>query len=100
AGQTGSDGTFKLTEKAKPGTYKVTIVKTDTPEGGGPIDPNDPEQKKRMQEMMTRGQGKGGRGGHTTPKSLVPEEYGDATKAPFKVALPRKEKIKREMKSK
>src|SRR5262249_36631085 len=85
ARQTGSDGTFKLTEKAKPGNYKVTVVKTDTPEGGGAIDPSDPEQKKRMQEMMTRGQGKAGRGGHTAPKSLVPEEYGDATKTPFKV---------------
>jgi hypothetical protein len=82
----------------------VTVLKTDTPEGGGPIDLNDPEQKKRMQEMMTRNQGKGpgaGRGpAQTTPKSLVPERYTMVNSTPLKYTLPMKEKIKVELQSK
>jgi hypothetical protein len=103
AGQTGSDGKFKLSEKLKPGTYKVTVSKRNVADAGGPIDPSDASKKADMLKMMT-GSGKGkvaepSKSGPPAPKSLLPEKYDSTEKTPFEIKIPSSGSIKLEMQS-
>jgi hypothetical protein len=95
-GQTGSDGTFKLSEKVKAGTYKVTVSKREAADAGGPIDPSDPAQKQKMLQMMKMG----GKGLGAAPKSLLPEKYESDKTTPFEFKLPQSGQIKLEMQGK
>jgi hypothetical protein len=95
AGVTNSDGVFKLSERIKSGTYKVTVSKREAADAGGPIDPSKPDQQDKMVKMMMGGKGKG-----PAPKSLLPEKYESAKTTPFDITIPHSGQVKLELASK
>jgi len=96
SGLSDSNGSFKLSEMLPAGEYAVTVSKTEGPMSGGdkPLVPGTPEYNKAMQDMSKK---KGAKAG---VKSLVPSQYTDAGKTPFKFRIPQSDPITLELKSK
>jgi len=82
---TDSSGRFTVSGPGKaaftPGTYKVTVTKTDVEIAAKDLKPGTPEYVKYM-EKKAKQKEKGG------PKSLIPEKYGELKKTPFEVKIP------------
>lgn len=95
-GLTSSDGVFELqtyaaADGALPGSYKVTVRKTEAV--APPPASNDPAKHKEwmMKTMFNRPTKK-------SRESSLPKEYADASKTPLRVSVPHEGPVKLELK--
>jgi len=83
-GTTDDSGRFQLTtlspgDGALPGTYKVTVTKTDQPATSTPAPPMDSEAWRKLDTEMMKKAGKPS----PPPKDLLPVKYKTADKTPL-----------------